>query len=120
MKNRRLLFTITKKDLIITYFSSKGPGGQNKNKHQNHVRIKHPDSGAIVTGQSHKERRANMKEALHNLPKNGKFKMWHTRKCAEIIKGETLDETVDKMMKEKNLKIEIRNKDGKWEDDKII
>ena len=113
---RKLLFSITKKDFEISYFSGRGAGGQHRNKHKNCVRIKHQESGAIVTGQSHKERKANTKEALNNLVNDGKFKVWHSRKVYEIIEGERLEEKVDKMMDPKNLKIEIRQ-DDKWEED---
>jgi len=58
---KQLLFSVTKKDLEIEYFSGTGAGGQYRNKHQNCVRLKHPDSGAIVTGQSNRERSSNLR-----------------------------------------------------------
>ncbi len=61
------LFSITKKDFEISYFSGKGSGGQHRNKHQNCVRMKHKESGIISVGQNHKNRQANLKEALRNL-----------------------------------------------------
>ena len=76
-KSKELLFSITRKDLKIDYFSGTGAGGQHRNKHQNCVRLRHSVSGAIVTGQSHRERRSNIKEALNNLVSSPKFKIWH-------------------------------------------
>jgi len=111
---KRLLFTIEKKDFDINYFSGSGPGGQHRNKHKNCVRLKHKDSGAIAIGQSHRSRRQNLKEALHNIIKNGKFKMWHSSKVKEKLDGITIEEKVNEMMKAENLRIEGRNKDGKW------
>ena len=81
---KELLFSITKKDFQIDFFSGSGSGGQHRNKHQNCVRLYHPDSGARVTGQSHRSRQQNIKEALQNLLKNGKFKIWHMKKVEEI------------------------------------
>jgi len=61
---RELLFSVTKKDLEITYFSGSGGGGQHRNRHKNCVRMYHPDSGVRTTGQSHKEKRSNEKKHL--------------------------------------------------------
>lgn len=116
MSNKKLLFSITKKDFKITYFSGSGKGGQHRNKRRNCVRLKHIESGAITTGQSHRERKANMKEALHAMVRNFKFKKWHNQKVREVLDGITLEEKVDKMMHAKNLKIEIRNLHGAWEE----
>jgi len=117
--NRRLLFSITKKDLRIEYFSGSGAGGQHRNRHQNCVRLHHPASGAIVTGQSHRERKSNIKEALRNLVGSAKFKVWHARAVKEILSGKTIDEIVDESMQAKNLKIECRDENGKWKEEDI-
>lgn len=98
----------------INFFSGKGAGGQHRNKHMNCVRLQHPASGAMVTGQSHRERRANIKEAMINLVNSGKFKMWHAQVVQELLTGKTIDELVDESMAEKNLKVEGKDKNGKW------
>lgn len=113
-KDKKLLFSITKKDLNITYFSGSGAGGQHRNRHMNCVRINHKDSHVTVTGQSHKERKQNIKEALYNLIKHPRFKMWHAITVNELIRGKTIDELVEEEMDEKNLIIETVDKDGKW------
>jgi len=108
------LFSITKKDFDIRYFSGSGAGGQHRNKHQNCVRLRHIESGVMATGQSHKERPANLKEAFQNLIKNPKFKFWMNLKIDEIVKQKTIEQWVDEQMEEKNLKIEVRDENGKW------
>lgn len=108
-----LLFSITKKDFKITYFSGTGKGGQHRNKHQNCVRLHHLESDIIVTGQSYKECKSNIKEALNNLVKHPRFRLWHNRKIQEILRGKKVDEIVEEMMKPENIKIEVK-KDGKW------
>lgn len=113
-KGRKLLFSITKKDLQITYFNSRGPGGQNKNKNQNCVRILHPDSGAMSVGQANRSLRQNMSDALQNLVKNGKFKIWHAKRVREVLDGITTEERVEVMMDPKNLKFEIHDDEGRW------
>jgi len=113
MKKKELLFSITRKDLKITYFSGTGGGGQHRNKHQNCVRMRHDDSGVTVTGQSNKERKSNIKEAFENLVKNPKFKLWINRKSYEIIDGKTLEKKVEESMIPENLTIEVKE-DGIW------
>ena len=109
-----LLFSVTKKDLEIQYFSGTGAGGQHRNKHQNCVRIHHKDSGVTVTGQSARDRVSNTKEALHNLVNHAKFKIWLNRKAWEIMDGKTLEERVDSMLAPENLKVEAKDEKGKW------
>lgn len=58
---------LTKKDFRVDWFSGKGGGGQHRNKHRNCCRITHIDSGKVTTGQSHKSRVANQKEAFDKL-----------------------------------------------------
>jgi len=110
---KELLFSITKKDFKIEYFSGTGRGGQYRNKHQNCVRLHHPDSSVIVTGQSNRERKTNLREALANLVKHPKFRIWYNCKVQEVLEGQSIKEKVDKMMKPENLRIEVK-KDGKW------
>jgi protein subunit release factor A len=112
--NRELLFSVTKKDLKIEYFSGTGGGGQHRNKHQNCVRIYHPDSGARSTGQSHKERSSNLAEAFCGLTKSAPFKMWQARKISEIQSGQTTEQVVEKMMSPENLRVEYKESGGTW------
>ncbi|MCP3966113.1 MAG: hypothetical protein GY718_07130 [Lentisphaerae bacterium] len=104
---KELLFRIDRKDLNITYFSGKGGGGQHRNRHMNCVRLNHKDSGVMATGQSNREKRLNTKEALDNLVKNPKFKVWHARRVFEASRKKTLMQEVEEMMSPKNLKVEI-------------
>ena len=103
---KELLFSITKKDFKITYFSGKGAGGMHRNKHQNCVRLQHIESGVIVTGQSNRKRVANTKEAFNSLMNNGKFKMWYNQKIYEVMEGKTIEQRVEESMQPENLEIE--------------
>lgn len=103
---KELLFSVTKNDLIIDYFSGSGAGGQHRNKHQNCVRLYHKDSDVRVTGQSNKERKSNLREAFKNLIKHPKFKMWHSVRIQEILRGKSFKKEVEKMMNAENLRIE--------------
>jgi protein subunit release factor A len=110
--SRELVFSITKKDLNIDYFSGTGGGGQHRNKHQNCVRMYHKESGVRSTGQSSKERKSNLKEAFNSLVKDPKFKIWLKQKTYEVINKTTLEEQVKKEMSPENLRVEYKTKDG--------
>ena len=116
---KELLFSITKKDLDIQFFSGTGAGGQYRNKHQNCVRMTHKESGVTTTGQSNRERNANLTEAFNNLVKHPKFKFWHTAKTNEILTGKTIEKRVEESLKEENLKVEYRI-DNKWQEQQNI
>jgi len=58
---------LTKKDFRVDWFSGTGAGGQYRNKHQNCCRIVHIETGLMSTGQSHRDRPANQKEAFNGL-----------------------------------------------------
>jgi len=108
---KELLFSVTKEDLRISYFSGKGAGGQYRNRHMNCVRIFHPDSGASSVGQSYKSKQSNLKEALKNLVKQPKFKIWVNRQVNDSL----VRERVEDLMKPEFLKIEVKTAEG-WRD----
>jgi protein subunit release factor A len=116
MSKKELLFSVTKKDFNIDWFSGRGAGGQNRNKNQNCVRLKHPESGAMATGQSNKSRQANLREALKTLTDSSKFKIWINRKSWEVIEGKTIEDKVEESMKDENIKVEYKY-DGGWVSD---
>ena len=112
---KELLFSVTKNDLEIDWFSGTGCGGQYRNKHQNCCRIRHKDSGAIATGQSQRDRISNLKEAMENLTKSPKFKAWVKVRVGEVT-GEKADieAKVDRAMR--HLKFEVKDEAGNWKE----
>lgn len=113
--SKELLFSVTKKDFDIHWFSGTGCGGQNRNKHMNCCRLVHRDSGASATGQSHRDQQANLKEAFNRIVNSMTFKMWHSRMVQECLDKKSLEDKVDEMLNEKNLKVEVKI-GGKWEE----
>jgi len=111
---KELLFSINKKDLKIDYFSGTGAGGQYRNKHQNCVRIHHNESGAISTGQSQRDRKSNIREALYNLIKNPKFRMWNNMKIQEIETGLSMEKRIEEMISPENLLVECKDENNRW------
>lgn len=114
---RELLFSLTKKDFVITWFSGSGGGGQHRNKHANCCRIQHPESGAMATGQDQRSRPQNQKAAIRRLIETPKFKIWHKRKCHDLINKidtqKEIEKAVDEAMRPENIEVEVK-KDGKW------
>ena len=113
---KELLFSITKKDFKIHWFSGTGAGGQSRNKNQMCVRLQHPDSGTQTTGQSHKSRQANLREAFTSLIKHPTFKMWYNKIVWEKLSEKTIDELVAESLQEKNLKVEGKDEKGRWKE----
>ena len=112
--SKELLFSVTKKDFDVTWFSGTGSGGQYRNKHQNCCRIVHRESGALGTGQSQRDRVSNQKEAFDNVVSSDKFQKWLKVQTSKAL-GEFVDieQKVEKAMKPENIKIE-HMENGKW------
>jgi len=115
-KQKEPLFSLTKKDFIVDTFRAGGKGGQKQNKTESGVRIRHPASGAVGESREERSQHRNKDIAFDRLIKSPKFRVWHAAKCAELLKGETVEETVEKMMVSDNLKVEARNDNGRWAD----
>lgn len=81
--DKELLFSVTKKDLIIEPYKGSGKGGQHRNKTMSCVRIKHPESGAEGIGTEHREQEKNKKLAFKRLTQTDKFKKWCKIKAAQ-------------------------------------
>jgi len=108
---KELLFSITKKDLKITWFSGKGGGGQHRNKHQNCCRIQHKESGILVTGQEERSRKQNLLNAFQRLVKHPTFRHWIKIKAHKMIRDDDklereLQQMISNAMQPENLKIE--------------
>ncbi len=113
---RQLLFAVTKKDLVIETFRSGGKGGQNQNKRNSGVRIKHPESGAVGESREERQQIDNKKKAFIKLVNSPKFKLWLKLKASYIMQGisdKDIDAIVDEQMQDQYLKIEYYKPIGK-------
>lgn len=107
------VISLTKKDFVVQTFRAGGKGGQHQNKTDSAVRIQHPESGAVGECREHKSQHQNKKVAFERLTNSTKFKIWLSMKHMEVIKGESLEQKVDKMMSPENIKTEVVE-DGEW------
>lgn len=110
IKTKELLFSITKKDFKVDYYKGSGAGGQNRNKRETTVRITHIESNAIGECCEQRNQAQNKKIAFNRLINSEKFQVWFKKKCGiEMLSKEEkrrIEEKVDKLMREENLKIE--------------
>ena len=111
---KEVLFSVTKKDFDISWFSGTGKGGQYRNKHQNCCRITHPESGATGIGQTNRNRPANQREAFNSLVTSDKFQKWLrvqvAKKTGEYVE---IDKAVERAMRPENIVVEVMQ-DGKF------
>ena len=75
-KNKKLLFSVTAKDLRIDTFRAGGKGGQNQNKVNSGVRITHDASGAVGESREHRDQLQNKKAAFKRMTESKEFKSW--------------------------------------------
>lgn len=97
------MYSVTRKDLEISFFSGSGAGGQHRNKHMNCVRMRHPESGVMVTAQDHREKQSNIKDALSRLAAHPKFRWFCEQKLLELEGAETARQRVEEEMRPENI-----------------
>lgn len=104
------IFSLTKKDFAFETFRGTGAGGQNRNKVETCVRIKHVPSNSIAQCCEERSQWQNKQKAFKKLCELKSFKNWirveAARRAGELPSEEELNHQVDEWMKEENLKIE--------------
>lgn len=115
MKEKKLLFSLTKKDFEIQTMCAGGNGGQNQNKVSSAVRIVHKETGLQAVCRNHRDQAQNKKEAFRRLINSEKFQKWLkleiARRCGDVLE---VEQEVEKQMKEVNLKVEGKDEQGRW------
>jgi protein subunit release factor A len=110
-----LLFSLKKKDFEIEFYRGSGKGGQNRNKVETGVRIKHPASGAVAQACEQRTQGSNRSIAFRRLVETPEFKKWHKLECAKAFgRAVDINELVERWMDESNLKIETQDENGRW------
>lgn len=108
--SKQLLLSLTRKDFEFDTFRAGGKGGQNQNKVESGVRIRHLASGCVAESREERSQWQNKQKAFLKLVNNPKFKTWlriESMRVANSFPSEKeIERTVEKMMDEKNLKIE--------------
>ena len=112
------LFSVTIKDCREEHIASTGGGGgQNKNRRHTAVRITHPPSGATGYSADEREQGRNRRLAFRRMAETGAFQAWARRIAAELQTGKSIDDQVDEEMDLRNIKVEVRDANGRWTDE---
>lgn len=113
---REKLFSVSIKDCRVECLASTGgAGGQNKNRRHTAVRITHHPSGAVGYSADERDQYTNKVAAFRRMAESKAFIAWARLMVSELTTGKTLAERVDEDTAPKNLKIEVRGEDGKWQ-----
>lgn len=105
---------ILKNEVEITFYKSRGPGGQRKNKRETAVRIYHPSSGITVIATEYRFQAKNRELAFERLQK--KLKLLNKKKKPRI--PTKMSRAVkERILKEKKIQSERKRIRGEVKED---
>lgn len=111
---RNKLFSVTIKDCRVETFTCSGNGGQHRNSTQSGVRITHLSSGATGWACDEREQLRNKRLAWSRMANDHKFILWAKLEAQRIMGRMSPEELVEQQMAEENLKVEIKDENGRW------
>lgn len=109
---KKLLFSVTMKDLEMQTFSVGGHGGGGKDTSNSGVRLIHRPSGAVGEGREHRTNTQNRRSAFKKLVENQKFKFWMKVECARHRGGGLALETPEEIRARVDRMVDEGLKDG--------
>lgn len=112
-KTRTKSFSISIKDCVVETFRCGGAGGQNVNKRDTGVRVRHEPSGAVSESREFREQGKNKTNAFIKMANSDKFQKWIRIEAARRAGQPSAEEIVEKLMEAKNIRVQYRV-DGKW------
>ena len=108
MSDRKPLFSVTRDDLEVETFRGSGAGGQNRNKRDTGVRIRHPASGAVGESCDERMQAQNKKTAFHRMIESRAFQSWVRVQAAARFQGyRDAEAKVEEQMVAENLRVEF-------------
>jgi protein subunit release factor A len=111
------LFSVTIDDCRVDTFTVGGNGGGGKDTSNTGVRVTHLASKASAICVDGRSQFKNKQVAFRRMGETKEFRTWVKRRAAELSTGKTVEQLVEEMMDPKNIKVEVRNQDGKWEEE---
>lgn len=112
----RPLFSTSIHDCKVDTFRCPGKGGQNVNKRETGVRVTHEPSGAIGKSCEERSQHQNKVTAFRRMGMCHEFQRWARIEAARRSGKPSIEETVDQMLQERNIKTEVKDEKGRWVD----
>lgn len=110
LKDRKKVFSLNRSHFKWDYFRAGGKGGQAQNTKDTGVRCTHEPSGAVGEARDTANQLTNKRNAFKRCCLSKKFQAW----CrAQALDMRPIEDVVDEMMAEENIKVEKRV-NGKW------
>lgn len=109
----KLLFSVTIKDCEVSTFTVGGHGGAGKDTSNTGVQVTHRPSGATGRSTETRSQLKNKQTAFKRMAESKKFQTWARTKATECNPS-VIELMVEESMDPKNLKIEVRDENGKW------
>ena len=105
------VLTLTRKDFQIEFLKGSGKGGQNRNKRETAVRIRHIASGQEVYCCEERSQLQNLRKAFERIAE--RMKPWlKLQSLRKLHQEREIEEKVDRAMMRENLRIEAQTEDG--------
>jgi len=114
-KVKSVLFSVDIKSCDVETFRCPGHGGQNVNKVESGVRIKHRASGAVGQSCDTRDQFRNKRIAFRRMAETKEFKTWIKVETARQLGKPSVEQVVNKLMDPRNIRVEVRDdKTGRW------
>jgi protein subunit release factor A len=111
---REKLFSVSLSDCRVETFTVGGHGGSGKDTSNTGVRITHPPSGAVGIGRDERSQLQNKRAAFRRLSETKAFKQWARLRAAQLSGQKSVDQLVEEDMQPQNLRVEVKDADGRW------
>jgi protein subunit release factor B len=117
---RERILHLTKRDFVRQTFHAGGKGGQNVNKVETGVRFIHEPSRS--RGQSTEERSQTQNEqiAFRRMAESPKMRAWIAEQHSNYVRQQTIEEKVKEMMTAENLRLEVKDENGRWVEEELL
>lgn len=102
------------KNCRTEYFTVGGAGGGGKDTSNSGCRITHIASGAVGKATDTRSAQKNRRLAFERMAATKTFRAWIKIQASRMMGEKSPEEIVDKMMEEKNLRIEIKDNKNRW------